>query len=74
VNAHRVRITVTPLAVCSSRIQIWDCNGHTNQQWWGGGSYQFKSSVDGNKCIDLYDGDTTNGKPLGAYFRRSYFL
>jgi hypothetical protein len=38
--------------------------GHTNQQWWGGGSYQVKSSINGNKCIDLYAGDTTPGRRI----------
>ena len=41
-----------------------DCNGHSNQQFKGGGTYQWESVAQPGKCIDLYGGDTTNGKLL----------
>jgi hypothetical protein len=50
------------------KLQLWDCNGHNNQMWWGGGTYQYLSSMTGSsgekKCIDLYGADVTNGKQL----------
>jgi hypothetical protein len=45
-----------------NKLEIWDCNGHTNQQWFGGGVYQFTSGMNSNKCMDLFAGDTLNGK------------
>jgi hypothetical protein len=51
-----------------NRLQIWDCNSHDNQMWWGGGTYQFESTMQGAgggaKCIDLYGADSSNGKQL----------
>jgi hypothetical protein len=31
------------------------------QQWTGGGAFQFKSKENSNYCMDLSNGDTTNG-------------
>ena len=46
-----------------NKIDIWDCNGKPNQQWyWLDGSNLIKSNS--NKCIDLPGGDTTNGNKL----------
>ena len=69
-----------------NKIQIWDCNGHTNQAsrrrscavtptetgclqqaFFGGGKFQWKSKMNGNKCLDLYSSDTTNGKLLEVW-------
>ena len=37
-----------------NKLQIWDClvgpPAPPNQQWWGGGSFQFLSSVNKDKC------------------------
>ncbi|MCL2448991.1 MAG: ricin-type beta-trefoil lectin domain protein [Polyangiaceae bacterium] len=47
-----------------TRVQIYDCNGGTNQQWqfWTDGS--IRSALNTNKCLDLRNSDTTNGTPI----------
>ena len=45
-----------------------DCNGSPQQQWKGGGTYQWVSQVSTpNKCIDLWNADPTNGEYLGIW-------
>jgi hypothetical protein len=54
----------THTGALSCPLQIWDCNGNAGQQWYGGGAYQWYTKATDNKCIDLYAGDTADGKKL----------
>ena len=49
-----------------------DCNGHTNQQFFPAGMFQWKSMMNTNKCLDLYASDTTNGRLLEVWDCANY--
>jgi hypothetical protein len=42
-----------------ARVQLWDCNGGTNQRWTHTANRQLQ--VYGNKCLDVSGQGTTNG-------------
>ncbi|MGI5158395.1 lectin [Microbispora sp. CA-102843] len=42
-----------------TQVQIWDCNGQSNQQWTPTGSGELR--VYGNKCLDVYNRGTADG-------------
>jgi hypothetical protein len=45
-------------------VEIWDCNGGTNQQWTAtGGALQ----VYGTKCLDVLNHATAAGSPVGIW-------
>lgn len=48
-------------------VQIYDCNGASNQQWqfWSDGTIH--PSFNTNKCLDLPGADTSNGNPIQIY-------
>ena len=45
--------------VDGTQVQLWDCNGGTNQRWTHTASRQLM--VYGNKCLDAFGQGTTNG-------------
>jgi len=46
-------------------VQIWDCNGDTNQQWYfNEQTLAIQSYVDDKKCIDLPGSSTVDGNKL----------
>jgi len=46
-----------------NKIQIWDCNGKSNQAWVFD-SWQIHFAGDTSKCLDVPGGDLTNGNQL----------
>ncbi|MFF0307867.1 glycoside hydrolase family 27 protein [Streptosporangium sp. NPDC004379] len=42
-----------------AQVQIWDCNGQSNQQWAATGSGELR--VYGNKCLDVNGAGTADG-------------
>lgn len=48
-------------------VQIYDCNGGTNQTWQFPGDGTVRPDYDTNKCLDLPGYDTTNGTPIQIY-------
>ena len=50
-----------------TNIQIYDCNGGSNQQWqfWPDGTV--RPTLNTNKCLDLPGGQTDNGTPIQIY-------
>jgi endo-1,4-beta-xylanase len=42
-----------------TQVEIWDCNGQSNQQWTSTSSGELR--VYGNKCLDVYGAGTANG-------------
>ncbi|WP_433183245.1 ricin-type beta-trefoil lectin domain protein [Actinoallomurus sp. CA-150999] len=42
-----------------TQVQLWDCNGQTNQSWTATSGKQL--TVYGNKCLDAYNQGTANG-------------
>ena len=48
-------------------VQIYDCNGGTNQQWefWSDGTV--RPTFNTNKCLDLPGWETANGTPIQIY-------
>jgi len=44
-----------------TRIDIWDCNGGTNQNWVLGSDGTIRPAFNTNKCLDLPDWQTANG-------------
>lgn len=57
-----------------NKLELWDCNGHTNQQWKAGpaNSFQWESVAQPGKCIDMYGADISNGKLLEIWDCASY--
>jgi O-glycosyl hydrolase len=47
------------------QVEIWDCNGGTNQSWTATASGQL--TVYGNKCLDALGHATTAGSPVGIW-------
>jgi hypothetical protein len=46
-------------------VQIWDCNGHTNQQWYyNEQTMAIQSYMDDKKCVDLPGSSTADGNKL----------
>ena len=45
--------------VDGTQVQLWDCNGATNQRWTHTASRQLM--VYGNKCLDAFGQGTSNG-------------
>ena len=48
-----------------TQVQIWDCNGRTNQQWTYTSAKQLQ--VYGDKCLDAYAQGRTNGAVVDIY-------
>ena len=50
-----------------TNVQIYDCNGGTNQQWelWSDGTV--RPTFNTNKCLDLPGWETENGTPIQIY-------
>jgi hypothetical protein len=48
-------------------IQIYDCNGGSNQEWmlWADGT--IRPAFNTNKCLDLPGWETANGTPINIY-------
>ncbi|MEV0354389.1 arabinofuranosidase catalytic domain-containing protein [Nonomuraea sp. NPDC050680] len=42
-----------------AQVQIWDCNGQSNQQWTATSAGELR--VYGGKCLDVYGAGTANG-------------
>jgi alpha-galactosidase len=42
-----------------TQVEIWDCNGQSNQQWTATSSGELR--VYGNKCLDVYNRGTADG-------------
>ena len=47
-------------AVAGTRVQIWDCNGNTNQSWTSNANGSV-SNVRTGLCLDVNGGTTANG-------------
>jgi hypothetical protein len=47
------------------QVEIWDCNGGSNQGWAPNASGQLV--VYGNKCLDALNQATTSGSPVGIW-------
>jgi lysophospholipase L1-like esterase len=45
-----------------TQVQLWDCNGQTNQSWTRTSGRQLM--VYGTRCLDASGGGTTNGTPV----------
>ena len=51
--------------VTKGNLQIWDCNNLGNQQWWyDQSSLSIKYRDDQSKCIEISQGNLTNGNAL----------
>lgn len=48
-------------------VQIYDCHGTTNQQWWLYGDGTVRPDFDKTKCLDLPGYETANGTPIQIY-------
>jgi len=48
-------------------VNIYDCNGGTNQVWTLDANGTIHPSFDSTKCLDLPNGQTTNGTPIHIY-------
>lgn len=48
-------------------VELYDCNGGSNQQWqfWSDGT--LRPTFNTNKCLDLPGGQTDNGTPIQIY-------
>ncbi|MFI7037179.1 glycoside hydrolase family 27 protein [Microbispora rosea] len=42
-----------------AQVQLWDCNGQSNQRWTPSASGELR--VYGNKCLDVYNAGTADG-------------
>ncbi len=47
-------------------IDVWSCNGGTNQQWEFTTAGELRS-LDGSRCLDAYGGGITNGTKVTSY-------
>ncbi|WP_204289664.1 RICIN domain-containing protein, partial [Microbispora amethystogenes] len=59
VNAGRCLDVPGASTANGSQLNLWDCNGQSNQQWTYTSSKQLQ--VYGNKCLDAEAGGTANG-------------
>ncbi len=59
VNAGRCLDVPNVSQTNGTQLQLWDCNGQTNQQWTYTSSRQLQ--VYGNKCLDAEAAGTANG-------------
>lgn len=50
-----------------NRLQLWDCNGTSAQQWQFMPDGTVRSGVNTNKCIDLPGWNTADGTPIQIY-------
>ncbi|WP_327045582.1 RICIN domain-containing protein [Microbispora sp. NBC_01189] len=48
-----------------TQVQLWDCNGQTNQRWTSTSGKELQ--VYGNKCLDAYAKGTTNGTQVAIW-------
>ena len=49
----------------NTQVEIWDCNGGTNQQWTQQSNGEL--SVYGTKCLDVLNNATAAGSPVGIF-------
>ncbi|MEO3876259.1 ricin-type beta-trefoil lectin domain protein [Nonomuraea sp. B12E4] len=59
VNAGRCLDVPNASQTNGTQLQLWDCNGQSNQQWTSTSSKQLQ--VYGNKCLDANGQGTSNG-------------
>jgi lysophospholipase L1-like esterase len=48
-----------------TQVQIWDCNGQSNQQWTPTSAGELR--VYGNKCLDVYNQSAADGTQVQIY-------
>ncbi|GIG63529.1 glycoside hydrolase [Longispora fulva] len=48
-----------------TRVELWDCNGGTNQDWAPTAAGELR--VYGDLCLDVFDQRTTAGAPIGIW-------